>query len=189
MVAIWPNATWEDCRSCCGVRPCPGSPASGPSWSALSPQTGHRKPASPTHENISHMRCCGPVTFWYISGSRSGSGSGSCYFRQWPSRWQLKINNFNKFFCLLLFEATLISFFKDKVIKRSKTVPIKVFLTIFAWWQKDPELDPYLKLMDPQHCLHVAQILRMLGSRYYSTNLGFKLFNCRGRPGSIRIVS
>ncbi len=33
------------------------------------------------------------------NGSALGSGSGSSYFRQWPSRWQLKI-------CLLLSEAT-----------------------------------------------------------------------------------
>jgi hypothetical protein len=34
-----------------------------------------------------------------------------------------------KFFCLLLFEGTFTSFFKDK---KSKTVRIKVFLNIFA---------------------------------------------------------
>jgi hypothetical protein len=39
----------------------------------------------------------------------------------------------NKFFCILLFEGTFTSFFKDKKAKRShKTVEIKVFLTIFA---------------------------------------------------------
>jgi hypothetical protein len=38
-----------------------------------------------------------------------------------------------KFFCILLFEGTFTSFFKDKKSKRShKTVKIKVFLTIFA---------------------------------------------------------
>ncbi len=37
------------------------------------------------------------------------------------------------FFCLLLFEGTFTSFFKDKKSKRShKTVGINVFLTIFA---------------------------------------------------------
>jgi hypothetical protein len=35
-----------------------------------------------------------------------------------------------KFFCLLLFEGTFTSFFKDK--KSQKRVRIKVFLTIFA---------------------------------------------------------
>jgi hypothetical protein len=38
-----------------------------------------------------------------------------------------------KFFCLLLFEGTFTSFFKDKKSKRShKTVGIKVFL-LFFW--------------------------------------------------------
>ncbi len=47
------------------------------------------------------LQYCGSVTYWYGSGSADpylwltdlglGSGSGSCYFRQWPSRWQLKI--------------------------------------------------------------------------------------------------
>ncbi len=38
-----------------------------------------------------------------------------------------------KFFCLLLFEGTFTSFFKDKKSKRSqKTIGINVFLTIFS---------------------------------------------------------
>ena len=38
-----------------------------------------------------------------------------------------------KYFCLLLFEGTFTSFFKDKKSKRShKTVGIKVFLTILS---------------------------------------------------------
>jgi hypothetical protein len=38
-----------------------------------------------------------------------------------------------KFFCILLFEGTFISFFIDLKSKRShKTVEIKVFLTIFS---------------------------------------------------------
>jgi hypothetical protein len=36
------------------------------------------------------------------------------------------------FFCLLLFERTFTSFFKDKVKKSHKIEGIKVFLTIFA---------------------------------------------------------
>ncbi len=47
-------------------------------------------------------------------------------------------------------EVHLHHFFKDKKAKRShKTVGIKVFLTIFAWWQKGPDPDPYLRLVDP----------------------------------------
>ncbi len=48
------------------------------------------------------------------SGSGSGFGSGSCYFRTWPSRCQQKTNFWLNFFCLLLFEGTFTSFFKDK---------------------------------------------------------------------------
>ncbi len=54
------------------------------------------------------------------------------------SRGQQKTIFFIKFFCLLLFEGTFTSFFKDKKSKRShktvgiKTVGVKVFLTIFA---------------------------------------------------------
>jgi hypothetical protein len=53
----------------------------------------------------------------------------TCYFHYWPSRRQQK-TNFEKFFCLLLFEGTFPSFSQIKV----KTVGIKVFLTVFAWW-------------------------------------------------------
>jgi hypothetical protein len=64
----------------------------------------------------------------------------------------------SKDFCLLLFEATFASFFKEKRLKRShKPLGIKVFLTIFARLLKDPDPDPdpYLVIMDPdpQHCM------------------------------------
>ena len=40
---------------------------------------------------------------------------------------------FNKFSCLLLFEGTFTSFFKDKKSQENhKTIEIKVFLNIFA---------------------------------------------------------
>ncbi len=69
-----------------------------------------------------------------IQALTNGSGFGSCYFRHWPSRCQQKNKFFKKFFCLILFEGTFTSFFKDKKSKRShKTVGIKV-LTIFACW-------------------------------------------------------
>ncbi len=63
----------------------------------------------------------------------NGSGSGSCYFHHWPSRRKQKTNFLKKVFCLLLFEGTFTSFFKDNKSKRShKTVEIKVFLTFFC---------------------------------------------------------
>jgi hypothetical protein len=90
-------------------------------------------------------KCCGSMTFGVDPDpdrgsmsltSRSGSecGSGSCYFHHKPSRRHQKIIIFlKKFFCILLFEGTFTSFFKDKRSKRSHIiVEIKVFLTIFA---------------------------------------------------------
>jgi hypothetical protein len=78
----------------------------------------------------------------------SGWGSQSFYFRHWPSRCQQK-TNLKKGFLLSTFKGTFTSFFKSKKSKISnKTVGINVFLTIFAWWQKDPNLDP-----DPDPCL------------------------------------
>jgi hypothetical protein len=44
-----------------------------------------------------------------------------------------KLSFKKKFFCLLLFEGTFTSFFKEKKSKRShKKIGIEVFLTIFA---------------------------------------------------------
>jgi hypothetical protein len=60
------------------------------------------------------------MTFW------CGSGSGDSL-----QDANKKIIFLTKFFCLLLFEGTFTSVFKDKKSKRShKTVRIKVFLTI-----------------------------------------------------------
>ncbi len=65
----------------------------------------------------------------------NGTGSGSCSFRQWPSRRQKKIF-FKKVLCLFLF-GTFTSFFKDKKSQRShKTVEMKCFLIFYAcWWR------------------------------------------------------
>jgi hypothetical protein len=49
------------------------------------------------------------------------NGSGSFYFHHRPPRCQQKTNFFIKFFCILLFESTYTSFFKDtKVRKKSE---------------------------------------------------------------------
>ncbi len=64
------------------------------------------------------------------------SGSGSCYFRHWPSRRQHpKENYFIQVF--LLFEAIFTPFFKDKKSRRShKTIGIKVFLLFLLYNRK-----------------------------------------------------
>jgi hypothetical protein len=65
-----------------------------------------------------NIRICGfvPVPLTY------GSGSGSCFFRQWLTRCQQKNNFLSKCFCFLLSEVTFTSVFKDKSqkVKRSK---------------------------------------------------------------------
>ncbi len=49
------------------------------------------------------------------------NGSGSCYFRHWPSRGhQESTGVVIVFFCLFLFEGTFTSFFKDKKSKKSQ---------------------------------------------------------------------
>jgi hypothetical protein len=80
-------------------------------------------------------QCCGSLTLWY------GSGSGDPYLWLIDSDPAIFVSDLqdgnNKkilFFGFLLFEAILTSVFKEKVIKRHKTVGIKVFLIIFAWW-------------------------------------------------------
>jgi hypothetical protein len=79
--------------------------------------------------NISSYQCSGSMKFWGGSGSGDpclwlvdpdpDPGSGSCYFSHWPSRCQQKTNFWHNFFCLLLFEGTFTSFFKDKKSKRA----------------------------------------------------------------------
>ncbi len=60
------------------------------------------------------------------------NGYGSCYFHQWPSRSQQKIIFFSTFSCLLLFEGTFTSFFKDKKSQRShKIAEINMFFVLF----------------------------------------------------------
>jgi hypothetical protein len=75
-------------------------------------------------------------------------GSGSSSFRQWPSRHQPRI--MFSLFLLTTFQDTFTLYHSSKIKsqKRShKTVEIKVFLTIVAWWWNGP--DPYLWLTYP----------------------------------------
>ncbi len=72
------------------------------------------------------MQCCGSVTVWVWIRTRGslpltyGSGSGSCFLRQWLTRYQLKKVSF-----LLIYQSS-----KWKSKKRSpQNSNIKVFLT------------------------------------------------------------
>ncbi len=77
---------------------------------------------------ISWDQCCGSMTFWGGSGSGSADpclwqldpdpGSGSCYFRHCPSRWQQKTNFLSQFFLLITFWRYIYIIFKDKKSKR-----------------------------------------------------------------------
>jgi hypothetical protein len=65
----------------------------------------------------------------------SDPGSGSCYFRHWPSRCQQKTNFLTQFFLLITFWSYIyIIFHRWKVTKSHKIVGIKICPTIFAWW-------------------------------------------------------
>ncbi len=64
------------------------------------------------HEILEQIRIRGSITLT--------NGTGSCYFRQWPSRSQQKINFFPKLFCLLLLKVQLHHFSKIKSHKQSQ---------------------------------------------------------------------
>ncbi len=89
---------------------------------------------------IPSQQFCGTVTFGTDPDPRSvppclwpmdsGSGSGSCYFRRWPSlRQQKTISSFSAYYFL---KVHLHHFSKIKVIKKSQS-SIKGFLAIFYW--------------------------------------------------------
>ncbi len=83
-----------------------------------------------------HLRqCSGFMTFW------CEFGTGSRYFRHWLSRRQQKTNikkSFSAYYRTYFLKVRSHHFSKIK-FKRNKTVGIKVFLTIFACWKKDPD--------------------------------------------------
>ncbi len=109
----------------CWCTPAARSPGCSASWPA---RPSAVPPSPPGSGSPWGRQCCGSMTFWGGSGSGSADpclwlmdpdpGSGSCYFRHWPSRCQQKTHFLNNFFCLLLFEAKFTSFFKDKKSKR-----------------------------------------------------------------------
>jgi hypothetical protein len=76
---------------------------------------------------------------------------------------QLKVVTSFKFFCLLLFEGTFTSFFKDK----NHRVGIKVFLTIYFWiriWIQEAQnigsrLGSRSATVVPTNTIHTSYIL------------------------------
>ncbi len=95
-------------------------------------------------------QCCGSMTFWGGSGSGSSDpclwlldpdadpdpGSGSCYFRHWPSRCQQKTNFLIQFFLRITFYSYIYIIFQRLKSKSNKIVRIKVYLTVFKWWSE-----------------------------------------------------
>ncbi len=63
------------------------------------------------------FQCCGSVICWYGSGSTDPyltNGSGSCNFRQWPSRWQLIIICYLSFLAYYFLKLHLNNFSRIK---------------------------------------------------------------------------
>jgi hypothetical protein len=72
--------------------------------------------ADPWHLGWIRIRGSMPLT------NGSGFGSGSCYFRHWPSRCQQKTNFLNSFFAYYFFKVpTCTSFSKLKSQKKSQS--------------------------------------------------------------------
>ncbi len=125
-------------------RPLPPLPAWPAAWSpppAPAAPPSARPSRSPSSRRTRSRRCRSNGSFtggwklfqnfgvadpWHlvwirISGSmpvtnRSGCGSGSCFFRHWPSRCKKKFF----WFFSLLFQGTLTSFFKGKKSKQKE---------------------------------------------------------------------
>ncbi len=62
----------------------------------------------------------GWIWIWIQGSKPLTNGSGSCFFRHWPSRCQQKNKFKKKLICLLILEGTFTSFFKDKSRKESQ---------------------------------------------------------------------
>jgi hypothetical protein len=93
------------------------------------------------HDILMWIQIRGSMPLTNGSGFGSGCGSGSSIFIIDIEDANKKLF-YKKFFCILLFEGTFTSYFKDKKSKRShKTVKIKVFLHPYLWLMH-PDPDP-----------------------------------------------
>jgi hypothetical protein len=87
-------------------------------------------PAESRRGQIPVLRIHDILVWIRIRGSMHlNNGSGSSYFRHRPSRGQQK-TNLKKIFCLLLFEGTITSFFKE-IQKEAQNVGIYFFFLLF----------------------------------------------------------
>ncbi len=73
------------------------------------------------HVILVWIRICGSMPLTNGSGFGSGCGSGSCYFRHWPSRRQQKTNlKINVFLLITFWRYIYIIFQRKKVQKKSQ---------------------------------------------------------------------
>ncbi len=124
----------------------------------------------------------------------SGFGSGSCYFRHWPSRRQQKTNLKKKFFCLLTFwrYRTFTSCFKDKKSKRShKTVESRFLLIFLLHYRRIRirEAQKHVDPVDPDPGHWKRQCLERLGYRKVPHSASYELITfAADPPNRIRIL-
>ncbi len=78
------------------------------------------------------------------SGFGSGCGSGSYYFRHWPSQDANEILIFKKVFLIITFWMYMYIIFKDKKSKKSQSSRNQGFSYFFCWVIEGPDPDPYL---------------------------------------------
>ncbi len=129
MRELGPTRRWWCVWWCCAER------RGSASWRGLSGWSPSRWPPEPPgcsssskHYQSCLKQCCGSMTFW----GGSGCGSGSCYFRHWPSQDVNKKLIFKSLFLLITFWRYMYVIYKDKRSKRSKkAIGIKVFLPFF----------------------------------------------------------
>ncbi len=114
---------------------------SGVSSSTLARFTSSISRKSGMQKITSFCQCCGFMTFWF------GSGSRSCYFCHWPSGRQQKLIFYRSFLLITFWKYIYIIFQRQKV-KRSKKNSRNRGCSYYFFFMIEGS-DPYLWLTDP----------------------------------------
>ncbi len=113
-------------------------------------------------KHLHFFQCCGSVIFFFGTGPYAdpggpityGSDSGTLVHYIILQRWKVKKKSYNSRInvFLTIFNSTFLFYFSfyHLTIHIITRLGIGTALTIFAWWWKDPEPDPYLWLADPE---------------------------------------
>ncbi len=127
-------------------------------------------------------QCSGSMTFW--------CGSGSCYFRHWPSRHQLKNYLKKKFFWLLLFEGTFTvhNYSKKKSPKEVTNSRNQGFSYYYCLMTEESDPDPYLWLVDPDPGSPSKMWIRWIRIWIRIRNTDAKALLACGLPGEVARV-